>query len=55
MSHYDPIITFRMDAKQHAQLIDYAKANGLTVSETIRRAIRWMMIISTDKKEMRKK
>lgn len=51
MSYYDPVISFRIDSEQYADLIRYAKANGLSVSETVRRAIRWMMILTQDKEK----
>ena len=54
MSYYDPVISFRIDADQYAQLLEYAKANGLSISETVRRAIRWMMILQTNKETRRR-
>jgi hypothetical protein len=56
MSYYDPIISFRIDSEQYAKLKEYAKANGLSTSETVRRAIRWMMILNQQQpKEMKKR
>jgi hypothetical protein len=54
VSYYDPVISFRIDADQYAKLRQYAEANGLSTSETIRRAIRWMMILYQPK-EVKKK
>ena len=41
----DPVVTFRMSEGDYAKLKDYADKNDLTVSQAIRRAIRWMQLL----------
>lgn len=53
MSYYDPIISFRISEEQYAALRRYAEQNKLSISETVRRAIRWMMILYQDKESKR--
>lgn len=41
----DPVVTFRMSDDDYVKLKDYADKNDLTVSQAIRRAIRWMQLL----------
>ena len=41
----DPVVTFRMSDDDYAKLKDYADRNDLTVSQAIRRAIKWMLLL----------
>ena len=44
-----PIISFRTDAQQYARLQEYAAAQGMNMSEVIRRAVKWMLLLYADK------
>ena len=43
---YDPIISFRMAPADYEKLAQYAEDHRMNISEVIRRAIRWMMILN---------
>ena len=48
------LVAFRMSQAEYARLKAYAEANGLNVSEAIRRAIKWMMLLYNDKDRRRR-
>ena len=48
------LVAFRMSETEYAKLKDYAQANNLNVSEAIRRAIKWMMLLYNDKDRRKK-
>ena len=48
---YDPIISFRMSTAEYERLAKYAEDNHINVSEAIRRAIKWMMILKSDRRD----
>lgn len=41
----DQVVAFRMSDDDYAKLKDYADRNDLTVSQAIRRAIKWMLLL----------
>ena len=43
------LVAFRMSTAEYDRLKQYAQDNGLNVSEAIRRAIKWMMLLYNDK------
>lgn len=48
------VVAFRIPVAQYDELCRYADRNGLTVSEAVRRAVKWMMILQQQpKKEVR--
>ena len=51
MKDGEPLVSFRMSSADYERLRSYAEANGLNVSEAIRRAIRWMMLLYNDYKK----
>ena len=48
------LIAFRMSTAEYDRLKQYAQDNGLNVSEAIRRAIKWMMLLYNDKDRRRR-
>lgn len=55
MKDGEPLVSFRMSSADYERLKSYAEANGLNVSEAIRRAIRWMMLLYNDDKKRRRR
>lgn len=41
----EPMVSVRMSTAEYDRLRQYAEANGLNVSEAVRRAIKWMMLL----------
>ena len=41
----DQVVAFRIGVDEYAKLTVYAKDNGITVSEAVRRAVKWMLIL----------
>ena len=54
MKDGEPLVSFRMTNADYDRLKAYADANGLNVSEAIRRAIKWMMLLYNDKDRRRR-
>lgn len=48
------LVAFRMSTAEYDRLKAYAEDNGLNVSEAIRRAIKWMMLLYNDKDRRKK-
>lgn len=42
----DQVVAFRISNAEYAKLTAYAKDNGITVSEAVRRAVKWMQILN---------
>lgn len=49
----DQIIAFRIDTAQYDRLRAYANDNGMTMSEVIRRAVKWMLLLYNDERRRR--
>lgn len=41
----DQVVAFRMGIDEYAKLTEYAQKNNITVSEAVRRAVKWMLIL----------
>ena len=41
----EQVVAFRISNAEYVKLTAYAKDNGITVSEAVRRAVRWMLIL----------
>ena len=41
----DQVVAFRMGIDEYAKLTAYAKENNISVSEAVRRAVKWMLIL----------
>ena len=39
------VVAFRISNTEYAKLTEYAQKNNITVSEAVRRAVRWMLIL----------
>lgn len=39
------VVAFRISNTEYAKLTAYAKENNITVSEAVRRAVKWMLIL----------
>lgn len=39
------VVAFRISNTEYAKLTEYAKENNITVSEAVRRAVKWMLIL----------
>ena len=48
------LVAFRMSPAEYERLRAYAQDNGLNVSEAVRRAIKWMLLLQTDKDRRKK-
>jgi len=40
------VVAFRMAPAEYERLKAYAEANGMNVSDTVRRAVKWMLLLS---------
>lgn len=40
------VVAFRIPPTDYDRLKAYAEANGMNVSDTVRRAIKWMLLLS---------
>ena len=45
----EPLVSFRISTAEYDRLKAYAEANGLNVSQAVRRAIKWMILLYNDK------
>lgn len=54
MKDCEPIVSFRISTADYERLRSYAEANDLNVSEAIRRAIKWMILLYNDKDRRRR-
>lgn len=43
----DPIVSFRISSEEYDKLKAYAEQNNMTISETVRKAVKWMQILYT--------
>lgn len=50
----DRVVAFRISPSGYEELRQYAQDNDMTMSDVVRRAIRWMMLLY-DKKDGRKR
>lgn len=41
----DQVVAFRMGIDEYAKLTAYAEKEGISVSEAVRRAVKWMLIL----------
>lgn len=39
------VVAFRIPPEQYAELEAYARKHNITVSDAVRRAVRWMMLL----------
>lgn len=39
------VVAFRISNTEYTKLTEYAQKNGITVSEAVRRAVKWMLIL----------
>ena len=42
----DQVVAFRISNAEYAKLAEYARKNEISVSEAVRRAVRWMQILN---------
>ena len=54
MKDSEPMVSFRISTAEYARLKTYAEANGLNISQAVRRAIKWMILLYNDKDRRRK-
>lgn len=54
MKDSEPMVSFRMSTADYERLRSYAEENGINVSEAIRRAIKWMILLHNDKDRRRR-
>lgn len=41
----DQVVAFRIGIDEYAKLAEYARKNEISVSEAVRRAVKWMQIL----------
>lgn len=51
MKDSEPMVSFRISTADYERLRSYAEANDLNISEAIRRAIKWMILLYNDDKK----
>ena len=54
MKDGEPLVSFRISTAEYDRLKAYAEANGLNVSQAVRRAIKWMILLYNDKDRRRR-
>lgn len=42
----DQVVAFRMGIDEYAKLVAYAEKEKISVSEAVRRAVKWMQILN---------